>query len=555
MRKFILNNWHTLGLAFIFICAEIIVSPIGDFCLNDDWGYAKAVLTLHNEGRIDIGDWCGVTLFTQIIWGALFTKIFGFSLSILRISTLVSSLIGVIFMNRLVNEISGNKLIGFLASLTLLLNPLYFNLSNTFMTDVHFNTLLVVASYAAYRFFITRQLSWFIVVFVLSALLVLLRQFGIIVPLAFTAACYFLPQKKWIYIIPALLSCAAVYLILHVYQGYLKTILGPYTLYQFTSRFNLTDKAFYVFLYDNFKFRYSAFLLHVLVYSFPLALFFLPDLLSRFKLKISALVTILSVIIIYFVFRDERFPLGNIFTNMGVGAETFYESLKPGERYAREHTYSEDFAKTCTAVKYIFGALTLITIVLAGINFFKYKGRVILKSPGQLFLIILFLAYFIILIVPDGIFDRYTIPLITMALILVSFIPAGVKYYSWPSFFVLLVFFYVSVFGTKDYLVVNTEKWKAYYYLKNEKHIDAAKINAGFEVAGWNDGKHSWWYDFFTLDPYNYLVQYRPQEGFKPVKTIIFRRYFPIKTDSITIYERMIKSPIDSVQVQAAGDN
>jgi hypothetical protein len=285
-----------------------------------------------------------------------------------------------------------------------------------------------------------------------------------------------------------------------------------------------------------------------LVYAFPLALFFLPGLLSRFKFKIISLVTVLSGLSIYFIFRNENFPLGNIFTNMSVGAETFYESLKPGERYAHEHTYSEMFAKICSGVKYLFGSLTLITIVLSFIHLLKYKGFAGLKSPGHIFFIILFLAYFIILIVPDGIFDRYTIPLITIALVIISFISAGAKYYAWPSFLVLFLFFYVSVFGTKDYLVVNSEKWKAYYYLKNEMRVDASKINAGFEVDGWNEGKHSWWYDFFTLDPYNYLVQYRAQEGFKPVKTIRFSRYFPPQADSITIFEREIKTPVDSTQ-------
>ena len=191
MKSFLLRYRYSLLLILIFVICEIIVSPYGNFPLNDDWSYAKSVLIFNKDGKIDIGDWPAMTLMTHILWGALFTKILGFSFSVLRLSTLISSIIGILVLNKLVVRISKSDLIGFVASLTLLFNPFYFSLTNTYMTDVNFNTLVVVCCYFAYDFFQTKNFLSFILVFIFSLLLVLLRQFGIILPVCFLFSCLF----------------------------------------------------------------------------------------------------------------------------------------------------------------------------------------------------------------------------------------------------------------------------------------------------------------------------------------------------------------------------
>ncbi len=98
MKIFFITHKYVLLFVTVFILSEIIVNPSGNFPLNDDWSYSKSVNILHNEGKYNIGDWGAMTLFTNLIWGFLFTKIFGFS-------TIVSSLIGILVLNKLVVSI------------------------------------------------------------------------------------------------------------------------------------------------------------------------------------------------------------------------------------------------------------------------------------------------------------------------------------------------------------------------------------------------------------------------------------------------------------------
>jgi hypothetical protein len=104
-----------------------------------------------------------------------------------------------------------------------------------------------------------------------------------------------------------------------------------------------------------------------------------------------------------------------------------------------------------------------------------------------------------------------------------------------------LCFMYVSILGSKDYFVVNDHKWEAYWYLRKEKDIPKEEINGGFEIGCWFEGEKSAWYDFMELDRYNYLIQYKSEEGFGKIKEYTYRRYLPYKMDTLRIFERIEK--------------
>src|SRR5690348_12597464 len=165
MKAVFLNHRYYFLFLLIFLLAELIVQPFGNYPLNDDWSYAKSVIIMQNENRLDIGDWPAMTLVTHLLWGFAFVKLFGFSFLTLRISTIISMLIGMWVLNRLVTRITENKLSGFIACLTLLFNPIFFGVSNTFMTDVNFVTLLILTFYFAYDFLVSGSKLSFVLVF------------------------------------------------------------------------------------------------------------------------------------------------------------------------------------------------------------------------------------------------------------------------------------------------------------------------------------------------------------------------------------------------------
>ena len=66
-----------------------LINPVGDFPLNDDWCYAKSVKNYIETGELILYNWGEMTLVGQVFYGIIFSKLFGFSFTVLRISTLL----------------------------------------------------------------------------------------------------------------------------------------------------------------------------------------------------------------------------------------------------------------------------------------------------------------------------------------------------------------------------------------------------------------------------------------------------------------------------------
>ena len=81
----------------------------------------------------------------QVLYGALFCLPFGFSFEALRISVLLAGLAGGLATYAFLRQASGTKVIAALGALVFMLNPVYFQHSFTFMTDVPFAALSVMS--------------------------------------------------------------------------------------------------------------------------------------------------------------------------------------------------------------------------------------------------------------------------------------------------------------------------------------------------------------------------------------------------------------------------
>lgn len=177
-----------LLIALIWVTAVLLVNPIGDFPLNDDWAYASAVRTLVESGELRLSDWTGANLIAQVLWGALFCLPFGFSFTALRLSTLVLGLVGVLATYGLLREVRASPGLALVGALSLAFSPIYFALSFTFMTDVPFAALAMVSSW----FLVggLTQDSWIKIVvgLLLACAAILIRQIGLAIPIAFATA-------------------------------------------------------------------------------------------------------------------------------------------------------------------------------------------------------------------------------------------------------------------------------------------------------------------------------------------------------------------------------
>jgi len=69
---------------------------------------------------------------------------FGFSYLALHVSSLALGLVGLAFLYASVREMGGSRPMALFAALTLAVDPLYFDLANSFMTDVPFVALMAM---------------------------------------------------------------------------------------------------------------------------------------------------------------------------------------------------------------------------------------------------------------------------------------------------------------------------------------------------------------------------------------------------------------------------
>ena len=92
----------------VFAVAVVLVNPVGDFPLNDDWSYGSAVKGLVEQGVYRLSDWTAMPLLTQVLWGSLFSLPAGFSFTALRFSTLAMSLLALVFLFQKIQPVTKN---------------------------------------------------------------------------------------------------------------------------------------------------------------------------------------------------------------------------------------------------------------------------------------------------------------------------------------------------------------------------------------------------------------------------------------------------------------
>ncbi len=173
-------------LPLMWLAAVVVVNPIGNFPLNDDWSYALNVRNWVDGGVFKFNDWAAMTQLTHILLGIGVTEWVGFSHTALRFVTLGVVLLWIVGAHGMRPwHLSGRTMSGRMASaqndvnqsvachenqkgachanekgachenlkgachaplrFALIFNPLFFSLSFTFMTDVLFVILFLVS--------------------------------------------------------------------------------------------------------------------------------------------------------------------------------------------------------------------------------------------------------------------------------------------------------------------------------------------------------------------------------------------------------------------------
>ena len=546
MNEFLRENLRPLGImSLVWVIAVVLVNPMGDFPLNDDFSFAHSVFNLSERGVFEFDDWLDMSLITQVFWGAGFTKLFGASFNVLRFSTLIaawSAMLGCYFIAR---DLGQNRTVSGIAALSIAFSPLLFSLSFTFMSDVPFFALCVWSVFAFNRAFSSGKIKWVIIGSLFAIAATFIRQLGFMLPAAF--AFTWLIRKKWAWknLLTAGLPLAITTLLYIRYNMWFEASQGlPETYGTVGKLFNRLGKP--DFITDCF-YRFGMLSNYLGVFLLPLVLasgkwkIFGKKALVKFgfsKIQAIAFYALLAFFLLTLIPAWDKVFWGNIFYNLGLGPKT----LKDGQFFMNVSPRLGEWGVGVVKTFFTLSGILLIVNILP-----QFFAKLKKQSPHfypSVFAGANLVLYGGFLMLDLKFFDRYFFQLLPF--LLVFLLPVFPKKISrlrlWPGAAALVIIGGFSITATHDYLSWNRARWQALGHLTETMKIPIDKIDGGFEFGGWHrpvkkrtyGGGRSWWW----VKNDSWAVTFGDVEKYRKVKGFPYVRYLPPGTDSIYVIKK-----------------
>lgn len=546
------RHLFTLIPIALFLLGVYLVSPWGEYPLNDDWSYARVVEGITERGVIDVAQgWASMTLMSIVAWGAAFCSAFGFSHAVLRVSSIVAALITMACLPKLLRH---DEKSGYFAGISVLLlasNPIFFNLSMTFMTDVTYLMFVILTVLAVKRVLSESRSGDYLLFCVLLSICMFARQFAALIAVAF-AFSYVLrygfdPRSLRRAILPSLI-CIVIYFV-HQYVLYPRFGFPDLRSIYSDRMFARFDEPIHLFILLWAR--------SIVGLVLTLGLFLSPLLLLRFqglqdfvgyRVRHMFVAGIWYVVAVAVTLQANKIMplLRNIVYDFGSGPPRLKDVVALNDGHV-----------PADAPTWFWVVITVICVLLGGLlvqELLKSAERIVtvsLKPSAEDAFFVFAIAFsvlYVVVIIFAGFFDRFMLQLLPFILIIFSItfgdsrrptysrfrVPAAVA-----ACFVLLTF---SVASTHDYHSWNDARWEALDRLAR-MGITPDVIDGGIEYNGMHffdrefehkDGK-SWWWVRDDL----YAVTFRPLKGYEVIDEVKFATWLPwTATNSIKILRR-----------------
>lgn len=473
-----------LWLTLLFVLQFFFISAVGEFPLNDDWVHTDTIKHFAQTGEFRLMPFAGPFFYVPILYGTLLVKLFGFSFTLLRLSTLVFMLGSILLTYALTKTITKNTTYALISALTLWLQPIIFHLSFTFMTDIPFLFFSLLSLLLYIKGFSRQSLAYIFFGSIIAVIATYTRQLGILLLVA--SFFYALTQRKHYSItqllvafgIPSVLF-AGVYLFIYI-NNILPGAQGD-RLIQGVSRQlgHMRWWSIYIPLYLGW------FLLPLTAgYGVAHAKRLLTS--KRFwAIQICLLLLVFGIRQTY----GLQFPyVQNIFTISGLGPANH---VLQGSLLAQFQSY-------------IYAVFTLGASLSTGVFIYTLIEKCTSfdrNTSSPTWIIYVFGLLYVIPIWLLESFDRYLIPLFVVSIFALY---TKEKISVLTSTLVLCAFAIISLNGTAQYLDWNAQKWTLATNLstKTDSYIDA-----GYEWIGW----HYYWDGLSYQGPINHSAPWYVQ--------------------------------------------
>jgi Dolichyl-phosphate-mannose-protein mannosyltransferase len=180
------------------ILFAVLPTESQNFPLGDDWAFCRGAMEFARGHGIHYSQWASMPQLGQWLWACPFLWVLGESFVALRLSTIVLSLLGLAAFYDLLRLAAGlSPARAAFAVAVLALNPLFFLLQGTFMTDVPSLSLALIALTLYYRAWMTSRMSWLWAAVVVASVAGITRQNTAAVPVAAGILLCRSPKLRW----------------------------------------------------------------------------------------------------------------------------------------------------------------------------------------------------------------------------------------------------------------------------------------------------------------------------------------------------------------------
>jgi hypothetical protein len=455
---------YALFLAVVSLVFLLAV-PLPEFPMNDEWMFYRSVNIYLDTGRI-VCDGCTVSGTLLVSIGSLISEVFGFGFATLRYFVIATASATVVITYLTLRKMGGKENVSLLVSAFLLTNPIFFNMSHLFTTDVPFLFLVALSAYLGVSAIKEKSGAKFFMCGVSASASVLMRQFGLAIPVAMVAYAVLFDKsllRNRIFLISVLLPL--------VVTGWFMfsqlQVTGSYYSQEFDVKkpIGIGREGLYYFwstiIYIGFFFS-------------PLAIYthrYLGKNLFRsiaFFLAVTALAS--WMLLSPSIPQAESMPyLGNILNKYGLGTVNML-----GE-----------YGKEPVIPAWVWFVITSVSIAAASVISFEILSKVRQrKLPGAEAFLLILVGIFLLsaLLKVGGFYDRYIMVFIPLlSFIMLQRIEANAKLFV-PSIIFVLITGAFSFVMQLDYIVWENVRWGAIADL-NERGINSDQINGGFEYC------------------------------------------------------------------------
>jgi Dolichyl-phosphate-mannose-protein mannosyltransferase len=142
---------HSMSCVAVLFVATCVTYPFAEMGISDDWSYIRTAQVMAETGHFVYNGWAAPILGWQVLIGALFIKLFGFSFTATRLSTFLVALLTTYLLHRILVRLGINNWNATVGTLVVVLSPIFLQLAPTFMSDVPGFFAAVVCLYCCIR--------------------------------------------------------------------------------------------------------------------------------------------------------------------------------------------------------------------------------------------------------------------------------------------------------------------------------------------------------------------------------------------------------------------